>query len=506
MRLFCILLFLSVAVHASGQFTDRYWTFGDSSGINFQNLSNPVPGHSVLRVRGTCASICDSAGSLLFYCGSPNVPYWLAGMYYEGFILNKHDSVMDNGDSLKSELWYQEMVIVPDPASGSRFYVFHIGESSTLNPGLFYSIVDLSYNNGLGRVVQKNIQLHAFETSDCLAAVKHGNGRDWWVLSRRSDISNNEFYAYLVTPSGVSGPIISNSGTVTDQDFFRIEFSKDGETLTTVDPKGLVELHSFDRCTGVVSLVQTVEPERTSSPYPFYWSCAFSPDKSKLYVTSIYNGQSQDSSFLFQYDLNAANIAASKDTLHLFHQPVVAGFVQPGPDGKIYLSCSDESPDCDFFYLYCDTTYNNYIGNLGVINAPDSAGSACDFQPFSFWLGGHKSYVGLPNNPNYELGRLAGSQCDTLTGITDLKVKEKRLFVNPNPAVDEVWVNALQLTGKEAALVIRDLTGKTVFSKVEEIQGGFLTTRLNIGLLQPGMYFLSVETGTARLVSPVIKY
>jgi hypothetical protein len=62
---FWILLLLSIAPFTSNaQFTDRYWTFGDSAGINFKNLSNPVSGESILRVRGTCASICDSLGLL----------------------------------------------------------------------------------------------------------------------------------------------------------------------------------------------------------------------------------------------------------------------------------------------------------------------------------------------------------------------------------------------------------------------------------------------------------
>ncbi|MBK6445093.1 MAG: hypothetical protein IPF81_07205 [Bacteroidetes bacterium] len=65
-NLFFLLLFILSASYASAQFTDRYWCFGDSAGIDFRNLNNPIPGESVLRSRGTCASICDSSGTYYF--------------------------------------------------------------------------------------------------------------------------------------------------------------------------------------------------------------------------------------------------------------------------------------------------------------------------------------------------------------------------------------------------------------------------------------------------------
>ena len=46
--------------------------------------------------------------------------------------------------------------------------------------------------------------------------------------------------------------------------------------------------------------------------------------------------------------------------------------------------------------------------NLSVIHQPNELGALCDFRLYNFYLGGHRSYHGLPNNPNYELGPLAG--------------------------------------------------------------------------------------------------
>ena len=132
-----VLMLMVMPLSLFGQFTDRYWTFGDSAAIDFRNLSNPVPGEFVLRSRGTCASICDSAGNLLFYAGDPYVPYWLTGSTYkQGYVVNMEHQMMENGDTIVGTLWYQEMVIVPNRANNQQFYLFSSGITTTTNPGL----------------------------------------------------------------------------------------------------------------------------------------------------------------------------------------------------------------------------------------------------------------------------------------------------------------------------------------------------------------------------------
>ncbi|MCX6290981.1 MAG: hypothetical protein NT126_04390, partial [Bacteroidetes bacterium] len=302
MKKVLLIFFLTVASVncVFSQFTDRYWCFGDSAGIDFNNLNNPVSGNSILRSRGTCVSICDSIGNLLFYASTPHVDLWLnPGTYDFGYVVNKNNQIMDGGDSLKAAAWYQEMIIVPDPGNINRFYLFTAGVTSTPIPGFYYSVIDLSYNGGLGRVVQKNIRLQSFPVCDGLAAVKHGNGRDWWVFLRHWDATgatqNDEYYSYLV-----------------GQD--------------------LIESYDFNRCTGLLSNVNTIQPQRLSQPYSNYWHFAISPNATKLYVSSIYNGPNQDTSYLYQFDLTATNILASRTTLHTFLAPSVAGLLQTGPD------------------------------------------------------------------------------------------------------------------------------------------------------------------------------
>ena len=216
---FWMLSLLSIISFASNaQFTDRFWAFGDSAAINFKNLNNPVPDSCILRVRGTCFSICDSLGDLIFYGGSPNQtifrppgpPY----TYDMGFIINKNHNIITNGDSLKGIELYNEMTIVPNPANINQFYIFTAGVTPA-NQGLYYSLLDMSLNNGAGYVLQKNVQLQTFQTADCVTAIKHGNGRDWWIIIREWSYTQslNSYYLYLISPSGITLSSHQNIGT-----------------------------------------------------------------------------------------------------------------------------------------------------------------------------------------------------------------------------------------------------------------------------------------------------
>lgn len=106
-----------------------------------------------------------------------------------------------------------------------------------------------------------------------------------------------------------------------------------------------------------------------------------------------------------------------------------------------------------------------YNENLSVVNYPDSLGAACDFQPFSFYLGGKRTYWGLPNNPDYNLGAIIGSPCDTLSvGISETETTSKAsLHVFYNAAAEKLFINAQNFKGKYCTLQIFDVMGRKVF-------------------------------------------
>ncbi|MBK7965929.1 MAG: T9SS type A sorting domain-containing protein [Bacteroidetes bacterium] len=177
------------------------------------------------------------------------------------------------------------------------------------------------------------------------------------------------------------------------------------------------------------------------------------------------------------------------------------------PDNKIYISSFDEN----FPWPYPDTStaYTIINNNLSVINYPDSLGAACDFQPFSFNLGAGRSYYGLPNNPDYELGAWVGSPCDTLTvGLTENNQKEDVFFQAwYNPEWNMIHVNASKLKGKSGVLRLFDMEGRLVFErKMDVIAGGYFTGEIGMNGIANGVYIVSLVTEKDKAQGKILKY
>ena len=503
-----ILFFCGMLNVSTAQDRNSIWIFGDSAGVDFTNVTNPVSVNSTNESRGSCTSISDSSGNLLFYAYTPHVSLWLSGYLKIGVLKNNIQGIMVNGDSLIGDGWYHEMVILPFPGSDSLFYLFSIGV--TLNYGLYYSIIDMSLDSGHGVVVQKDVQLQNFPMADCLSAVKHANGRDWWLIFRKWDPVNydpyDNFYFYLITPSGIGNFNQQNIGSLSYSGGGSISFSKDANRFVFTNWSDLVEIYDFDRCSGLITGFQNVEPGDTMPPYKLAWSSAFSPDESKLYVSTS-GGTGGDTSYLFQYDLNAANIQASRISLDTLYHPVLGGALKLGPDDKIYFSCAWDCPGI-FCYPYPDTVYNPVNMNLSVINEPDSLGAACGYAPFSFYLGGKRTYYGLPNNPDYELGPLVGSPCDTLgVGIwnTEQGILNSELFVYYNSSWEKLFINAQGLKGKHYVLQLYNLLGGVVYKEESSLQPPYFFRELDTGKFAQGLYIVSFITEKEKLVKKFVK-
>jgi len=252
-----ILFILLSSCSALSQNRNLIWCFGDSAGIDFTNLQNPIPIATGMDARGSCTSIADINGNLQFYASTSDP---LTSQFFEfTLIRNSSHQVMANGDSIVGDGWYQELVITDNPSSNNLYFVFVIGITSSF--GLYYSVVDMNLNGGLGGVVQKNVQLENFKVVDCLKAIKHGNGRDWWIIIRNALNFSNEHYVYLITPSGISSSFTQAVGSVNNTNSGRYCFSEDGSKLAFINLIGLMEVYDFDRCTGVISNPVTIHPD-----------------------------------------------------------------------------------------------------------------------------------------------------------------------------------------------------------------------------------------------------
>ena len=157
----------------------------------------------------------------------------------------------------------------------------------------------------------------------------------------------------------------------------------------------------------------------------------------------------------------------------------------------------DISPYC---YSYPDSVYNAINSNLSVINFPDSIGVACDLTPYSFNLGGKRAYIGLANNPDYDMPVLTGSPCDSLTPTSEITTNSNaELFVHYTSDWQTAFINANKIKGTNYHLEVFNLLGKPIFRESGKISPPYFTRNLNCSGFARGMYVVNLVTDRERL-------
>jgi hypothetical protein len=183
---------------------NNQWRFGYGGGISFNtNPPSFVVGAPIATEEGS-ASVADrTTGALLFY--TDGVTVW-----------NANNQVMPNGNGLLGgTLGFLSSttaaVIVPKPGNNSLYYIVTIDQFSSAL-GIYYSVIDMTLNGGLGDVVagQKNIFL--FQTSsEKLEVVPASDGLSFWLITH--DFGGNTFFSFKIDSTGIqTTPVISQIG------------------------------------------------------------------------------------------------------------------------------------------------------------------------------------------------------------------------------------------------------------------------------------------------------
>ena len=356
MRLLLFAASLLFAFTARAQRPTDLWYFGQQAGLSFADGNAPKPLNDGKMSTFEGSAVATTArGELLFYTNGETV--W-----------NREHRPMPNGTKLMgSGSSTQSAIIVPDPGSGNIFYIFTVAPQGTPN-GLRYSIVDMTRADGLGDLPRVNLLLIQ-PVAKKLAAVRHPNGRDTWVVAHRWN--SNAFVSYLVTAEGVSAkPIMSNAGSMNAgpgrNAIGALKFSPNGRQLAAAlwRETNRFEVYDFDLLTGKVSA------PRSFGPFAEAYGVEFSPDGSKLYGTC--NGTGGGQTEIWQFDLK------TKDrTLVGKSANRKIGALQRGPDGRIYVAREDNP-------------------TLGIIQLPNAPGKDCKYTDDGIKLGGRRSKLGLP--------------------------------------------------------------------------------------------------------------
>lgn len=378
----------------------------------------------------TAANVCDTDGDVIM---------WTNGMQIFG---RNGVSITDtiSFDTLYPSYWHywnikkfgplgfpehDGALILPVPDNNKEYSV--ISHSAELYEESYFLVnkylesriqmnEDSSYN-----VIYKDSIITPFPAwySGPIIATRHANGRDWWIVN--FEANSSRYYSYILNPQGIHLYKAGNIDSLVKNGLGQTVFSNDGNYIArmdaiTFDEGQYITLCSFDRCNGNIERIETLH-----TPAGYFTGVAFSPNDRYLY--------GDYATHLWQWDIWADDIAASQTLVDTFD-----GFIQPGwfevqfgpmkiaPDGRIYIA--PPSGSSEFMH---------------VIDRPDLPAAECKLLQHSINLKVPNART-IPNNPNYRLGPLDGSMCDTLE-INNLPVARWRYELDE----PEIW-NMIRFT------------------------------------------------------------
>jgi Secretion system C-terminal sorting domain len=431
----------------------------------------------------TNASCSDNDGNLLFYTN---------GCY----VKDANNNVMPNGEHLNPGLIYDDncpdygytarggIIILPSPENIDKYYIFHqayeiFNESPFVRINrLYFSMVNMSLNGGLGDITLKNQTVLSTTQYTGLQAVKHSNNIDWWIIAMKQN--GNTYYKILLTENGITevdsqiiGDVLSINGGG------QMSFSPDGSKFAKFDFTDQLMLFDFDRNTGLLSNYQKLEID---TPIFSAHSLAFSPSSRFLYLANY--------SSVYQLDLEATDIITSKilvgeydgftyEYLQFIYQTTFER-MQLGPDCKIYMT-----PHAPVPYLH-------------VINNPDEPGLACDFVQRGIELPCSANYS-IPNFPNYRLGT-GYPVCDSnIVYVSSTYVpppSRDGMKIYPNPATNHLLVELGKGLDEDGWIIMTNTLGVQVLS--ERVSEGTEAIPLDTAHLPAGTYFLTLQTSRGK--------
>ncbi|MFN5627723.1 MAG: hypothetical protein ACK48W_00420, partial [Bacteroidota bacterium] len=325
-------MILKISNFVCAQKQANVWHLGNNRAIDFSSGEPVEISGSAISAYEGCASYCDSLGNILFYSNGggyetlgPTGNIWNAdnASFYD------MQGVVGGGYSAM-----QSSVFIEAPDEPEKYYLFTMDDGeyyldasdSVMNAqpqgrGLSYFKINKSLNNGLGAVTES--QNEYAPSAEGLCAVKHANGKDYWILINQDSTGIG---VYSVTVAGVQ---LSTFFSIPQGTFYMIKASPDGTKIFVLldeFPAGMGILLQFDPATGILS-----NPVELST-YDGFFYFEFSPNSKYLYFA---NGTK-----IGRYDLSSSNIASSFASF--FDFSTIDGFsyisqMQLGPDGKLYV-------------------------------------------------------------------------------------------------------------------------------------------------------------------------
>ncbi len=490
MRFFLINVLILCFYNAYPQ-KNNTWLIGFDGWVNRVRITYDVNNYTLtpetrkMGFQETEATISDANGNFLMSSNGVWIADATGDTMQNGSGLNPGAEVNAYPDGL---LLNYANIILPYPGDSTKYVLFHhtCDWDGTAYPAyqVFYTVIDMTKNGGLGGVdsLQKNVIAFQDTLNWGLAACRHANGRDWWIIAQKHNTST--IYKILFTPTGIASVTSQNMNVPkawynTTQPTFSLDgnhfayytYVVDSDT-TYIDNYAL--LFDFDRCSGMFSNSRAVLI--TTLTQNHLWGLAFSPSGEKLYTCN--------SGYVYQINTNTISV----DTIATYD-----GFCYPNPPWcttfwEMYLAANGK------IYI----TSGSGVQHIHEMNYPDSAGIACDLQQHAINLGVW-SFRAVPNHPNYYLG------CDTTqttcpcltTGINEIKQHDFKFSIFPNPSNGNFKIIYLLPQNKSGTLQIFDINGKQIYK--QNLPAWSTMQYISLPKIASGVYQCMITSGNERV-------
>lgn len=445
-----VVLILSI-ISLKAQKEANHWYFGANAGLDFSTGSPQFDSSSFAPSSMGCATVSDSAGNLLFYTNGGDESF--LSYNWTGVVVNRNHQIMPNGylrDSCETGGNFQSSLIIPKVGSTFEYYLFTIdGFNRGQNKGLKYSIIDMNKDSSLGDVTVKGIFIEDSLTNG-MAATKHSNGTDYWLILRKVTtnlLGSFKYYAYKIDSNGINQPIISPQH-INNSLSNTCKFSPNGEYFYSG-----MGIYDFNKQNGNIS---NFRPFRTYFPYS---TAEFSMNNKVVYAYNMGSSAFE----IDQFDLTSSNLTATKYVVDSMLPSGIKGAMQLGSDGKIYIS---------------------HVGShfLSVIESPDSLGAACNYRRNRISLAGRPAWWEFPNFPSSYFYK------PPVTVNLNKKSINSKVAIYPNPVSNTLIVDGFN---KFNQFSIHNVMGIITLN-------GDAQDRIDVSHLENGIYFLRLfgEDGT----------
>ncbi|MFZ1705566.1 MAG: PKD domain-containing protein [Saprospiraceae bacterium] len=425
------LISLNISINLLGQKEDYHWIIGDdtnptridtlfgNSSFNF-NYEPVKIYHETLHqinMAGGNATLCDKDGNLLLYSNgqviingknefiedtinydhsiNPNCNEW------------EYNNSGDNNMAIPTGLLLVQRIIFT-PIENKIIAIYNTRSYCTKRHTyrVAFSLMVKSDQKPYGEIFVKDSLVYSKDTLiSSLQAIRHGNGRDWWVVTFTDAFEN--LITFLVTETGVvfHQKVKTGYTKIAEGTLGQIVFSPNGKHLALYTGNKLISnkgggfcIWDFDRCSGEIKNFRSI----VSPQYGVALGAAFSSDSQYLYIS---NG-----THLKQYDHGSTKFKMDEKTVAIIDSFYYAPDPNPnniktyvnfdnlklGPDGKIYIFTSAGTQR---YMSYMDFPYERY-DQVGVRQH-------AIYMPRLFTST-------VPNIPEFRLGPDDGSPCDTL--------------------------------------------------------------------------------------------